>query len=204
MKLQRKHAGVIMTCAAVAATCFFFQEKMVLGDELDDAKERFKRGLMFVDEGDCGKALVEFEASYEIYPTTVVLYNIALCNDDLHRNAQALKYYNLYLDEVEGLPKDNEEAIRERIGQLEKMVGRLSVSCNVAGASVLIDEKAIGEAPLEGAYVEIGDHALVVKKSGYEDYSRKITVVSGKTSEVDVELKPPEEAAPGRAGRGRG
>ncbi|MFH1436033.1 MAG: PEGA domain-containing protein [Pseudomonadota bacterium] len=156
---------------------------------MEEAKERFTKGLMFVDEEDCNKALVEFKASYEIYPTAVVLYNIALCNDDLHKNAAALKYYSQYLDEAEEIPKDNETVIRERIGQLEKMVGTLSVSCNVEGASVLVDGKKIGEAPLEGDYVEIGDHELIVKKSGYKDYWADISVVSGKTNEVDVELE---------------
>ena len=128
MTLQRKYAGAIVFCAAAAVFCFLFRVNAAHGDDIDEAKERFKRGLMFVDEGDCGKALVEFEASHEIYPTAVVLYNMALCNDDLHKNAEALKYYSQYLDEAEGISKDKEEAIRERVGQLEKMVGRLSVT----------------------------------------------------------------------------
>lgn len=193
MTLQRKYAGAIVFCAAAAVFCFLFRVNAAHGDDIDEAKERFKRGLMFVDEGDCGKALVEFEASHEIYPTAVVLYNMALCNDDLHKNAEALKYYSQYLDEAEGISKDKEEAIRERVGQLEKMVGRLSVTCNVAGASVLVDDREIGGAPLEGVYVEIGSHELVVTKSGYEDYSAEISVVSGKTKEIDVELEQQEE-----------
>jgi len=197
----RSHAFQAVVCAGLAACALSLWAGAAPAQDVKEAEERFKKGLMLVDEGDCKNAVIEFEESYKLYPTAVVLYNMALCYDDLHKYAKAMKYYQQYVEEAQKDPaKKGVTAVQERIGKLEKYLGTLSVTCNVKDAAVSVDEEEIGTAPLENVYVETGDHTVTLEKEGFQPFSKKIKVVSGKTISVDAQLliveKEPEGQVP--------
>jgi serine/threonine protein kinase len=56
----------------------------------------------------------------------------------------------------------------------------LTVTTDAKGADVLIDNKFIGQTPLNNAKVTQGTHTLTIKKSGYETYTKKIRLTSSK------------------------
>jgi hypothetical protein len=158
--------------------------------DVDEAKERFKKGLMFVDEGDCRKAVAEFEESYKIYPTSAVLYNMALCYDDLHQYALAMKYYEQFLAGSKKIPEKQAATINERIKKLAEFLGTVSIKCNVDGAAVSVDGGEAGTTPLDNFYLETGTHKVVITKEKYEDFSTTIKLISGKTVTIEATLAP--------------
>ena len=191
----------VFACAGLTACALSLWAGLAPAQDVKEAEERFKKGLNLVDEGDCKNAVIEFEESYKLYPTTVVLYNLALCYDDLHKYAKAMKYYRQYVEEAKKDPsKKGVTAVQERIGKLEKYLGTLAVTCNVKDAAVSVDDEEIGTAPLENVYVETGDHTVTLEKEGFQTFSKKIKVVSGKTVSVDATLliveKEPEGQVP--------
>jgi hypothetical protein len=62
------------------------------------------------------------------------------------------------------------------------------VTSNVQDAAVSVDDDEIGTAPLENVYIETGDHTVTLEKEGFQTFSKKIKVVSGKTVSVDATL----------------
>jgi tetratricopeptide (TPR) repeat protein len=172
--------------------------------EKDEAKERFQKGLAFVDEGDCKKAIVEFKEAYKAYPVSVILYNMALCYDDMHRYALAMEYYKQYLDTEKKVSADQLDAIEKRISTLETFLGTLRLSCNIDGAAVTVDGNEAGETPLQEIYLETGDHKIIVEKKPYETHRETVTGVSGKTTTLDVFLEEAGSGSAAVAGTGEG
>ena len=70
--------------------------------------------------------------------------------------------------------------------------GTIKVAGGVIGANVWIDGTQMGLLGADGltlAGVVAGSHEIVVSKAGYEKFERKVTVASGATERVAVELK---------------
>jgi hypothetical protein len=67
---------------------------------------------------------------------------------------------------------------------LVKMTG------GVKGARLFVDNKEVGTLPLSAPLpMEAGEHTLVVRRPGFADFSRRITVQEGKPTEVSVALE---------------
>ena len=66
-------------------------------------------------------------------------------------------------------------------------VGQLSVSSNPAGADIEVDGNFVGNTP-SAVDVASGEHTVVVKKSGYKDWSRTLKVTGG-TVTLSVEFE---------------
>jgi len=172
----------VILCFAAPAPAQNKQDK-------NEAKERFHKGLAFVDEGDCNKAIVEFKEAYKMYTVPVILYNMALCYDDMHQYAMAMKFYKKYLAEGKKISKKQRQAIDERIATLESFLGTLKITCNIDGALVSVDGNEMGETPIHEIYLETGDHKVVIEKTFFIDYKKTVTVVSGKTMNLDTFLE---------------
>ncbi len=70
--------------------------------------------------------------------------------------------------------------------------GTLEITSNPSGAEVLLNETVLGKTPLKEA-VEEGKHSLSLRKDGYQEFTRSITVRSGQTTtlrNLALEIKP--------------
>ena len=56
------------------------------------------------------------------------------------------------------------------------------------GARLLIDDKDMGPLPKNSLEVTPGEHTLTVRRSGYREFSRRITAKEGEVTEVGVQL----------------
>jgi hypothetical protein len=127
-----------------------------------------------------------------------VLYNIAICYDQMHKYADAVKYYGLYLEQEPELGQDERTLITGRVEELEKFLGTLSLTVDLDGADVLIDGSLVGKTPLDPVAVETGEHDLTVRMTGHPDMKEKITIVSGEVTELDLAFEGPEEGGGGQ------
>ncbi|MFH1435248.1 MAG: PEGA domain-containing protein [Pseudomonadota bacterium] len=192
--IKHSTAAAALIVAAVFFSSVLAPARTARAQGLEEAKERFKKGLMLVDEGDCKKAIVEFDASYMAFPAPSILYNMALCYDKLHGYAKAMEHYKKYLVEAKNIPDKKYKAIKERIGKLEKYLGTLRVSCDVSDAKVLVDGTVVGRTPMEEMYLETGEHTLAVQKEGYEDFSTTVMMISGKIMAITAPMKESEKS----------
>ncbi len=111
------------------------------------AERHFQRGVALYTEADYRGALVEFTRAYTLEPNGVVLFNIGETQYQLRDYAGALTTFEQYLVEA---PNDSHRALAARnIKELRARVGQLRVITVPPGATVSIDDRVIGQAPLE-------------------------------------------------------
>jgi len=190
-----KKAATLMICTALGLT---LAAAAAAQDDAEDvkekAKEHFLKGKALVEEGAPEKAVVELRKSYELHPVPIVLYNIAISYDQMHKYADAVRYYGLYLESEAQISQEDRVVILGRVEELKKFLGGLSLTVDVEGADVLIDNSLVGQTPLDPVVVETGEHDLTVRKKGYPDIKEKITIISGEVAELSLSF--------GEAGKG--
>jgi hypothetical protein len=145
---------------------------------LAEAKKNFEVGLKLYKDGLVKEALAAFLAANKIAARASVLRNIGQCQRDLHDFAAA---YETYIDLLERFRpsmkpaevKDTERALDE----LSLLTGTIAIDAPESGATVTIDEKEVGTTPLPGPVrVNLGAHTVNVAKSGFEPFSKQVTI----------------------------
>jgi hypothetical protein len=143
-----------------------------------DAKADYDAGKLLYVDGDFAGALVKFTAAREKSKDARLLWNIAACEKNLRHYSSVLAYVRQYL--AEGAPMlsdaDKDEAAR-LLEVIEPLTVALELSVNEPGAKVYVDDKLVGETPLEAPLtVDLGLRKLRVQKDGYEDYRDDLIV----------------------------
>ncbi|MBQ1200984.1 MAG: PEGA domain-containing protein, partial [Alistipes sp.] len=67
--------------------------------------------------------------------------------------------------------------------------GSLIISGTPINADVTLDGKAVGQLPLKLGDILVGEHTVVVSKSGYESYTQSVTIAESKTATINATLK---------------
>jgi hypothetical protein len=68
--------------------------------------------------------------------------------------------------------------------------GALSVTSDPAGATIFVDNKSLGTSPFMTDNITTGDHLVIIRMDGYQDYSTSILVTAGATRTVSATLLP--------------
>lgn len=74
--------------------------------------------------------------------------------------------------------------------RLDRNAGGLSIVGSPSGASVSIDGARVGELPMSRADVDIGDRMVAIEAPGYHGEQRLVRIERGKTSTLELSLKP--------------
>jgi len=178
-------------------------------DKIKEANARFERGLSLFDDGDYDAALVEFNRAYTLAPTYKILYNIAKIERARNDYSAALTHFQRYLTEGGAeVPDERRAEVEREIGVLKERVAQVSITANVPGAAVYIDDipvcgarmvdpSCVGTTPLKApVVVNPGTRKITATKRGYQNGTAQITVAGGDKNLVRLELfdlKPPEE-----------
>ena len=107
-----------------------------------------------------------------------------------------------YLDKEEGI--DVKEGDKKSLSYtLEKIViaqGEgvpVLITSTPTGAKVYIDNKYIGDSPIDGYKLSVGSHTIKLTKDGYNDYTESIEIKAADTIKaIPVTLSKKEEAKP--------
>jgi len=153
------------------------------------AKEHYLRGIEFAERHLWENALAEFNASLALRPTSAASMNAAYCRQQLGQNAEALRLYRSVLRDFDSaLVEKERESVRASIAELESNVGHLALSCDVEGATVLIDDEARGQTPLGDLLLDPGLHVVRILKEGYEPAQVSLTIAATQTTQWNVKL----------------
>lgn len=79
--------------------------------------------MQLFDSGDYARALVEFQAAYELAPMPAVLYNIAVTFEQLGRTREALDTYVQYNASGAATPAARAAAVAAKIAHLKQTLG---------------------------------------------------------------------------------
>lgn len=155
-----------------------------------EARRHFDTGLKLYKEKLFEAALVEFEQSYKIISRPSALRNVAQCQRDLKRFAEAYGAYERLLS-VHGaqLTPAETQAVKKALKDLESVTGVLTFEVSEAGATITVDGREVGVTPLSGPVrADIGSHSVRVVKSGFEPYEANIKVLAMQSIAIDAKL----------------
>jgi hypothetical protein len=156
-----------------------------------DAKRHFEAGVKLYAERVYASALAEFEESYRLGGKAVALKNVAQCHRDLKQFAEALDTYRqlLALHGADLKPKDKAD-VDKSVEELAKVVGTVEILAEPVGAEVSIDGKVVGLTPLKPVHVDVGTHEIRITKSGYQPFTKSVTLVAEQRAAVSTALVP--------------
>jgi tetratricopeptide (TPR) repeat protein len=178
---------------------------------VDEARQRFQKGVQLFHEWSFEAALAEFRKAYQLAPSYRLLYNIAQVHYELHNYVDALKAFRQYLSEgAADVPADRRTQVEAEIRKLEGRVGLLEIVANVDSGQVAIDDVPVGILPMKAPIlVNPGVRRVSVTKLGFGTTARNVTIAGGDHAQVQLELNeavasrtPRDEA--GRKGSSRG
>jgi len=72
------------------------------------------------------------------------------------------------------------------VAVVEDTQGTLSIASSPSGATISVDGQAQGSTPLSGIRLSEGTHTVLLLMTGYEDYSREVTI--SRTIPVDLQV----------------
>ena len=184
--------------------------------DTDEARQHFADGLKLYKDGDFDAALVQFERAYAIKPNYKVLYNIGQAYFQLREYVEARDNMARYLkDGAAAIDPERQAAVTKDLADLETRVAKVTLTVNVAGATVLVDGKKVGTTPLsEPISVSEGQRTISVEAPNRGARERSIRVAGGEQQTLSLtfdEVPSPVVAAktgapeqPQQAGLGAG
>jgi hypothetical protein len=173
------------------------------GDDIAEAKARFRKGAELYRAGKWREAIAEFEAAYRLKPAGAIHFNVAQCREKLSEWPGALRGYHDYLREVPDA-KDR-AAVRASIERIERRlaaagVQALLVYSDPPGAAVALEGRPRGTTPFH-IVLPPGSYALALSLEGYEPVKEEVALSATASRAVDVVLRPaaPAPSAPAAA-----
>jgi uncharacterized protein YktA (UPF0223 family) len=99
------------------------QERSDRGAAEAKAQEHFEQGEMYFQTGVYDLAVREYKAAYELFPASMLLYNIGLAYERAADVDKALEHYRAFVDGADGKAQDKQKTMeaRARIEALERM-----------------------------------------------------------------------------------
>jgi hypothetical protein len=187
---MRRSIALLLALAALSvSTAASAQEKT--------AADYKKSGNEKMDAADFVGALEDYKAAQKLAPEDPALYyNIGRANGLLGHNVEALAA----LEEFgrRGTPDMKAKVQFEQlIAQTRAKVAYLTVTCDKAGARVLIGGKVIGPAPLTHAAVDAAGEAttISIEAESYREDFRTLPLPGGKETAIECRLLPKDASA---------
>lgn len=153
--------------------------------EEEEARARFRQGLVLARAGDCGAALAEFEASYGLMPRPNTLFNMAQCEERLHRYDLAVQQYEQYL-EIAPADAEDRDTVMATLESLRGLLGTIHIEVNVP-SDVWLGDRIVGVAPGD-VLVPGGGHAIELRATGYLPERREVAVAAHQRVELSITL----------------
>lgn len=177
-------------------------EKPPTEQEIAASKARYEKGMhLYEVEQDIVGGLTELEHAYEIAPNYRYLFNIGQVAHSAHEYVTSLRCWEAYLAGGD-VPPERKETAQKEITELKALVAEVTITTNVEGATVLVDDSEEGKTPIAAFLVNVGPRKITVSKDGKSE-SRKITFAGGSKQTLDIPLavettivKPIEEPKP--------
>jgi hypothetical protein len=183
-------------CIAVLALVLASAAPAVAAEnQTREAGKHFQRGVDLYTDGDFRGALVEFKKAYATWPRANVLYDIGQTEYQLLDYAAALKTMERYLAET-GPNAAHRSEVEGTVEILRGRVGKVVLSADVADCEVTVDEQPAGTTPLSGPIlVSVGPRRITLNCPNRPSVSRRIELVAGELSRLEIKVPPPTVAA---------
>jgi len=156
-----------------------------------DARQDIEAGTQFVLDRDFGSALLRFSRAYDVTHDPRLLVEMATCEKNMQQYARAARYLEQALATASaGLTASQTKEAQNLYNSLLPFLGRVRVSVAPPGATVIVDEVTVGQAPLSAeVLVDTGESHFRVTKPGFRDFTASLTAAGGSQRLLDVKLE---------------
>ncbi len=161
-----------------------------MSPRLEEARNRYSRGLKLYEEGNTIAARVEFERAYELAPSYRILFNIGLCYKKANDYVEALHAFERYLsDGGDEVPEERKAAVRKEIAELRPNIATVTITTNVPGATVTVDDVPVGTTPIPNkVLVNPGRRKISASKTGMLPATKSVVFAGSDVEAVSLEL----------------
>ncbi|WP_394849894.1 PEGA domain-containing protein [Pendulispora brunnea] len=158
--------------------------------KLDEARERYNRGLRLYEQGNPVAARIELERAYELAPSYRILYNIGLCYQASNDYVGALRAFQRYLAEGrDEIAEERHASVNKEIQSLRPNIASLTISSSEPGVAISVDDVAVGQTPLpEKVLLNPGTRKITASKNGFFPQTKSIVLAGSDNASLGFEL----------------
>jgi hypothetical protein len=211
MKLARRSSSPIrarLACALGLAAALLLAaprparaqpQSPITAAQADLARDLFRKAAKEYKAGKVNEAYRDYLAAWNIQQSPDTAGNLGAVELELGYFREAAEHASYAIAHFPPTgSKDQRAALVSVIAEAKKQIGVLTIQVNVAGATLSIDGKPIGRAPLDGeVYIEPGDHTLLAEAPDYEPAQQNVHVDKGSSTPVALSLLPRAPTGPG-------
>ncbi len=156
------------------------------------ARDAYTAAKLLMVNNDFQGALTKFQQAYDLSKDPRLLFNMAICEKDLHAYARMQRLLEQYEREAgDAMPADQRALVDSALAAIKGLVGAVKVTLSADGATVALDGESVGTSPLNGPIlVDLGKHTLSVHMTGFEPVEKALDVSGGGVTEVVLALTP--------------
>jgi PEGA domain len=161
------------------------------------AKEAYASARLLFKQGDFAGAATKYQQAYELSKDPRLLFDTAICEKNLRAYARMQELLEQYNREASAdMSADDRAAVDGALAAVKNLIGRLTVTVDVSGATVSVDGQAVGTTPLAAPLVlDLGKHVITVEGSGLQTVSRDVSIVGGADAALNLAVTPQEQTA---------
>lgn len=156
----------------------------------DEALKHYERAIALHADEAYDAALVELRRAYELRPSYKLIFNMAQVQLAMKDYASALASYRRYLEEGGAeVPEKRRDEIEAQIAVLEQRVATLTLTTDVPGVEVFIDDSQVGTTPnLAPLLVNAGTRKFTLRHPDYDVQTERVSVLGGTQKQLAFSL----------------
>lgn len=168
------------------------EKKKTLAERLPpDAKKHFESAVLLYEDQNWEGALTEFKVTYDLSKEPRVLRNVAICEKNLKRYADAIGTLTRALGEGVDFEPELQQQIKDEIDILTPLTAVVTIEVDQPDAEVSVDGRPLGKSPLSGTFrVNVGERTFTAKKPGFLDAVARVNVAGSSAVPVKLSMEP--------------
>lgn len=154
------------------------------------AKDAYTSAKILFNNSDFEGAAAKYGQAYHLSRDPRLLYNLAICEKNLHRYARTQSLLQQYEHDVGArITADDKATVDAALAVIKNLVGTVMFTVTEAGATVTVDGQPAGTTPLATPLVlDLGKHTLGVTKDGFATAEQTVVVSGGAQTAIAVAL----------------
>jgi tetratricopeptide (TPR) repeat protein len=166
-------------------------------DRREAAREVFLEGNRLFRVPLFAQATARYTAAIAIWPHPALHFNLALAQLNLGLEVEARDNLARAIQAgPEPLGAEQYQEAQNQLAEVERLLGRLRVTCSTPGAEVTLDGVTLFTGPGDyQGWTKAGRHELTAKQPGYLSEARRITVAAGGVEAISLSLITLREAS---------